>query len=217
MFKSGEEKLKFFPLLSSSNIYWTKRALKSSRIFMEQDMGGKYYFCSVFCLDYSFVYVENSQGITFSLWKKGSVFRFLCKKETKSVLGHKLVFFVKMTLRKINTNSCTTSFFTEWMTSTFLKGQSNEIFDLNFFSSFEPACATDQWVKTFSILVKFSLSYSNFNESPWGIILGRVNLPGVSYCADSISPGCHTVQSQSPGEWYPGESISRRMIPRRVM
>ena len=159
MFKSGEEKLKVFPLLSSSNIYWTKRALKSSRIFMEQDMGGKYYFCSVFCLDYSFVYVENSQGITFSLWKKGSVFRFLCKKETKSVLGHKFVFFVKMTLRKINTNSCTTSFFTEWMTSTFLKGQSNEIFDLNFFSSFEPACATDQWVKTFSILVKFSLSY----------------------------------------------------------
>ena len=67
LFKSGEEKLKFFPLLSSSNIYWTKRALKSSRIFMEQDMGGKYYFCSVFCLDYSFVYVENSQGITFSL------------------------------------------------------------------------------------------------------------------------------------------------------
>ena len=97
-----------------------------------------------------------------------------------------------MTLRKINTNSCTTSFFTEWMTSTFLKGQSNEIFDLNFFSSFEPACATDQWVKTFSILVKFSLSYLNFYESPWGFILCRVNLPGVSNCAESISPGYDT-------------------------
>ena len=58
-----------------------------------------------------------------------------------------------------------------------LKGQSNEIFDLQFFSSFEPAWATDQWVKIFSILVKFSPSYSNFYESPWEI-LRRVNLPG---------------------------------------
>ena len=33
---------------------------------------------------------------------------------------------------------------------------------LVFFSSFEPAWATDQWVKILSILVKFSLSYSNF-------------------------------------------------------
>ena len=30
----------------------------------------------------------------------------------------------------------------------YLKGQSNEIFDPQFFSSFEPAWATDQWVKT---------------------------------------------------------------------
>ena len=28
-----------------------------------------------------------------------------------------------------------------------LKGQSNEIFDPQFFASFEPAWATDQWVK----------------------------------------------------------------------
>ena len=62
----------------------------------------------------------------------------------------------------------------------YLKGQSDEIFDLHFLS-FEPAWATDQWFKTFSILVKFSLSYSNFYESPRGIILLRVNLPGVSY------------------------------------
>ena len=62
-----------------------------------------------------------------------------------------------------------------------LKGQSNEIFDLQFFSSFEPAWAKDLWVKIFSILVKFSLSYSNFSESPRGMILRRVNLPGVSY------------------------------------
>ena len=61
--------------------------------------------------------------------------------------------------------------------STYLKEQSNEIFDLQFFSSFEPAWATDQWVKIFLSLVKFSPSYSNFYESPQG---------GVWYCAESI-------------------------------
>ena len=39
--------------------------------------------------------------------------------------------------------------------SLILKGQSNEIFDLQFFSSIEPAWATDQWVKIFSNLVRF--------------------------------------------------------------
>ena len=37
-----------------------------------------------------------------------------------------------------------------------LKGQSNEIFDLWFFSSLKPVWATDQQVKIFSILVKNS-------------------------------------------------------------
>ena len=37
------------------------------------------------------------------------------------------------------------------------QGQTNEIIDLEFFSLFEPAWATDQLVKIFSILVKFSL------------------------------------------------------------
>ena len=41
-----------------------------------------------------------------------------------------------------------------------------------------------------------------FLESPW-----PVNLPGVSYCAESISPGYHTALSQS----------SYGIIPRRVM
>ena len=78
-----------------------------------------------------------------------------------------------------------------WMKSGFLietcqlKGQSNEIFDLQFFSSFQPACATDQWVKIFLILVKFSPSYLHFYESPRGLILRRVNLPGVSYPGES--------------------------------
>ena len=35
-----------------------------------------------------------------------------------------------------------------------LNGQSNKIFDCQFFSSFKPAWATDQWVYIFSILVK---------------------------------------------------------------
>ena len=61
-----------------------------------------------------------------------------------------------------------------------LKGQSSEIFDLQFFSSFEPALATDQWVKIFSTLVKLSPSYSNFYETPRAMILRRVNLPGES-------------------------------------
>ena len=43
-----------------------------------------------------------------------------------------------------------------------LKGQSNEIFNHSFLSSFELAWVTDQWVKIFSILVRISLSYSNF-------------------------------------------------------
>ena len=42
-----------------------------------------------------------------------------------------------------------------------LKGQSNEIFDLQFFSTFEPVWVTDQWVKIF--LVEISLRYSNFS------------------------------------------------------
>ena len=44
-----------------------------------------------------------------------------------------------------------------------LKGQSNEILYPQFFSSFEQACATDQWVKMFSFLVSFSPRYSYFN------------------------------------------------------
>ena len=43
------------------------------------------------------------------------------------------------------------------------KRQSNEIFYLQFFSSFKPAWATDQWVKIFSYLVSFSPRYSIFN------------------------------------------------------
>ena len=44
-----------------------------------------------------------------------------------------------------------------------LKGQSNEIFDSQFFSSLEPAWATDQWVKIFLNLVSFLPRYSYFS------------------------------------------------------
>ena len=60
-----------------------------------------------------------------------------------------------------------------------LKGQSNKIFDPQFFSPFVPAWATDQWVKMVSILVLFSLRYSYFYEVPRSIILRRVKLCAV--------------------------------------
>ena len=59
------------------------------------------------------------------------------------------------------------------------------IVDPFFLASFEPA-----WVKIFSMLVKIS--------PPRSLILCRVNLPTVSYCAESISPRYNTMQSQSP-------------------
>ena len=54
-----------------------------------------------------------------------------------------------------------------------LKGQSNKIFDLKFFLSFEPVWATDQWFKIFLILVQISRSYSKFRLkklTPQGMI-----------------------------------------------
>ena len=60
-------------------------------------------------------------------------------------------------------------------------GQSNEIFYLQFFSSFKPARSTDQLLKIFSILVKFLLRY--FSESSRSMILCYVDLPAVWYCA----------------------------------
>ena len=70
-----------------------------------------------------------------------------------------------------------------------LKGQSNEIFNLLFFSSLKLVWATDQQVKIFSIFDKNSPSSTNFkfeNMTPRGMIPRQVNLPGV---------------------WYPGESV----------
>ena len=71
------------------------------------------------------------------------------------------------------------------MTGFYLQGQSNEIFHLQFFPSFEPAWAIDQWAKKNSILVKFRQVIQIF-----------MNLPWVWYCAELISPGYHTLVSQ---------------------
>ena len=57
----------------------------------------------------------------------------------------------------------------------YIKGQSNEIFDPQFFSSFQPVWATDQWVKTVSFLFSFSPRYSYFSGAPRSMILRRVS------------------------------------------
>ena len=86
-----------------------------------------------------------------------------------------------------------------------LKGQSNEIYNLWFFSSLEPVWATDQQVKIFLILVKNSLSYTTFkfkNLTPQGIIPRGVNKNPPKH----DSPVYDTPASQSP----------RGIITRRV-
>ena len=79
-----------------------------------------------------------------------------------------------------------------------LKGQSNEIFDLLFFSSFKPVWPTDQWVKIFSFQVSFSPKYSYFSGALRSIILRGVKFHPVSYCAESSSTQYHTARSQVP-------------------
>ena len=64
-------------------------------------------------------------------------------------------------------------------TNTVLKGQSNEVFHLHFFSLFGSAWATDRWVKILSILVKILRSYLNFRLSKRtrrGILPGEIDL-----------------------------------------
>ena len=69
-----------------------------------------------------------------------------------------------------------------------LKGQSNKIFDLRFFSSLEPVWATDQKVKIFSILVK--------NSQVIQILSSKIWLSGVWDPDESVSTGYHTPASQ---------------------
>ena len=84
------------------------------------------------------------------------------------------------------------------------KGQSKKNFDLKFFLR-----PTDQWVKIFSILVKFSLGYS---------IQIFQNLPGIWYPGESISPGYGMGPSESVSTEYdtPASQSPRGIIPRQV-
>ena len=73
-----------------------------------------------------------------------------------------------------------------------LKGQSSEIFSLQFLSSFGPTWALDQWVKIFSNLGKFSRVVQIFR----GILLCWVSLSAVWYYTESISLQYHTAGSR---------------------
>ena len=97
-----------------------------------------------------------------------------------------------------------------------LKGIVQQDFRPLFFSLFESAYATDQWVKIFLIFVQISLSYSNFRlkktdslgcDTPGrltrrcmihrgrGVMFWRIFywLPGVWYSGEIDSPGYHTL------------------------
>ena len=74
--------------------------------------------------------------------------RFMPKRESPPLLISLLLFFYDMSVSL------------PWL---FLKVQSNEIFDPQFFSSFKLAWATDQRVKIFLNLISFSPRYSKFS------------------------------------------------------
>ena len=76
----------------------------------------------------------------------------------------------------VKANTCTNYYLVLFT----VKGQSNEIFDSNFVSSFDPAWVTDQCVKIFSILVKNTELFEFF---------------GISYCAVSVSSQNNTAGS----------------------
>ena len=73
-----------------------------------------------------------------------------------------------------------------------LKGQSNEIFNLKFFSYVKLTWATDQWVKIFSILGLRICQFNQIFQSPRGMRPQQ-----------SMSPGYDTPASQSPRDMNP--------------
>ena len=81
-----------------------------------------------------------------------------------------------------------------WSDQTQLKIQSNEFVYLQFFSSFEPAWANDQWVNTFSNLVRFSLLFKFLGYT---VLLRWVSLPEISYCAESCDLSRSYLKGQS--------------------
>ena len=86
--------------------------------------------------------------------------------------------------------------------SLIVKGQSNEIFDPQFFYHLN---LPDQWVKTCSTLVKNSLSYLNFKFKD---SRGGIRLWGVEKVRQNMTPGSETPASQPPrGSDTPGSQF----------
>ena len=75
------------------------------------------------------------------------IFFFYLFKRTLHLIWF-MTFFIKLKQAKTNLY--------KYVQPSSLKGQSNEIFDRQFISSFKPAWATDEWVKIFSTSVSFS-------------------------------------------------------------
>ena len=79
----------------------------------------------------------------------------------------------------------------EWLCTVWYPGEIDRDSPTRFFSTFEPAWATDHWVTIFSIFVKISPSYSIF----------RI-LPGVTYCTESLmTPACVCTPQRTQPDW----------------
>ena len=79
-----------------------------------------------------------------------------------------------------------------------LKGVGHKIFDLQFFSLFEPIWAPDKQAKIFLNWVSISRRYSNFLKALQCASHRGVRLRGVHHSAESDSAVCITLRSQAP-------------------
>ena len=108
-----------------------------------------------------------------------------------------------------------------------LKGQSNEILDPHFFQNLnQPGPLTNELIYCIFVFgfifadiflfLCISPGYATpVSQSPRGIILHRVNLPGESCCAESISPVMIPRRVNLPGVSNCAECL-RGMIPQGV-
>ena len=99
-----------------------------------------------------------------------------------------------------------------------LKGQSNEIFDPQFFSSFGPIWAPDKQAKTFLNSVSISLRYSNFSIC---ISISKKNISNYEKNRSKISLDCpfkyDTENSNDSAQYDTVQNLTpRSMILRRA-
>ena len=129
-------------------------------------------------------------------------------KEIATVITERLLICSKVNLHKLHC-SCFWAIFYYFMFVTtienswlvgliqiLLKGQSNEIFDLQFFFIIRTGLSHWPIGKIFSFLVSFSSIYSYFSRAPRSMILRGVKLRALSYCAESSSARYDTARSQ---------------------